>query len=59
MSLNPYSNGTTSLTELYRILLGLLESLNPYSNGTTSLTAKFLNLYIPNLYLRNSYTSTL
>ncbi len=36
-----------------------IERLNPYSNGTTSLTAKFLNLYIPNLYLRNSYTSTL
>ena len=36
--LNPYSNGTTSLTREYYDKNDQDKSLNPYSNGTTSLT---------------------
>ena len=36
--LNPYSNGTTSLTRGVSYLKAVKRCLNPYSNGTTSLT---------------------
>ena len=50
-SLNPYCNGTWSLTKLGdKTPKELYECLNPYCNGTWSLTANFVRLLSSTCY---------
>ncbi len=42
--LNPYSNGTYSMSAVEVMICPRSQSLNPYSNGTYSMSIRFLRI---------------